>query len=173
MRSNRQLGNNRRSRADRRNTMDCAILNQMIIEPSIGGDERARNDKRSIQLQREFERDQKMAIAHRTVPQRSSLNINNVELEATVMLQNASSNAEPKCIETSRFMSVKSRPIACRISAPSTSLIALTFPKVSTLETPQTRQEFHETFSNLIKLVFCFLRGFMLCFNSNCVLGVE
>lgn len=146
-----------RSRADRRNTLDCAILNQMIIEPSI--DDKARSDKRSIQLQRDFERDQKMANAinvhgHRPVAQRSSLNINN-EVDAVEDADVAAmTTTEPKCIESSsRFMSVTSRPVGCRISAPPTAFIALNFPKIATSEsTPQTRREFHETFSNLIKL---------------------
>lgn len=154
MRSGR--GRLARSRADRRNTLDCAILNQMIIEPSI--DDKTRSDKRSIQLQRDFERDQKMSVAinvHRVAAQRSSLNMNNVEdsFDPTDALQTATS-AEPKCIESSsRFMSVKSRPVGCRISAPPTAFIALNFPKIATSESaPQTRREFHETFSNLIKL---------------------
>lgn len=156
MRSGRGNGRLARSRADRRNTMDCAILNQMIIEP----DDKARSDKRSVQLQRDFERDQKMAISinvhtHRTVAQRSSLNMNNVDdaQEAADISQTAQS-AEPKCIESSsRFMSVKSRPVGCRISAPATAFMNLTFPKIATSENnPQTRREFHETFSNLIKL---------------------
>ena len=50
-----------RARADRRNTLDCALLNQMIIEPSI--DEKTRSDKRLIQQQREYEREQKNALA--------------------------------------------------------------------------------------------------------------
>lgn len=157
MRSGR--GRAARSRADRRNTLDCAILNQMIIEPSI--DDKARNDKRSLQLQRDFERDQKMAVAinvHRVVGQRSSLNMNSVEdaIEAAELADKAQSaaTAEPKCIESSnRFMSVKSRPVGCRISAPATAFVALNFPKIATAEAaPQTRREFHETFSNLIKL---------------------
>src|SRR5690349_8251410 len=98
MRSGR--GRLARSRADRRNTLDCAILNQMIIEPSI--DDKTRSDKRSIQMQRDFERDQKMAMAinvhaHRPVAQRSSLNMNNVDdaiITAEVMQSAAS--AEPK-----------------------------------------------------------------------------
>ena len=154
MRSGR--GRLARSRTDRRNTLDCAILNQMIIEPSI--DDKARSDKRSIQLQRDFERDQKMAMAtnvHRPVAQRSSLNMNNADdaPEIVDILQTAQSG-EPKCIESSsRFMSVKSRPVGCRISAPATAFIALNFPKIATSESaPQTRREFHETFSNLIKL---------------------
>lgn len=158
MRSGRGNGRLARSRADRRNTMDCAILNQMIIEPSI--DDKARSDKRSIQLQRDFERDQKMAIAvnphvHRVVAQRSSLNMNSVDdAQEASENQQTGLSAEPKCIESSsRFMSVKSRPVGCRISAPPTAFMTLNFPKIATSESvPQTRREFHETFSNLIKL---------------------
>lgn len=147
-----------RSRADRRNTLDCAILNQMIIEPSI--DDKSRSDKRSLQMQRDFERDQKMASAinvhaHRAVAQRSSLNMISLDdaNERAEEMQTAAS-AEPKLFESSnRFMSVKSRPVGCRISAPPSTLIALNFPKIATTESmPQTRREFHETFSNLIKL---------------------
>lgn len=156
MRSGR--GRSARSRADRRNTLDCAILNQMIIEPSI--DDKARSDKRSIQLQRDFDRDQKMASVvhtHRVVAQRSSLNINNGDDATVEATESLLSSVEPKCIESSsRFMSVKSRPVGCRISAPANALFALSafnFPKTATSENvPQTRREFHETFSNLIKL---------------------
>lgn len=154
MRSGR--GRLARSRADRRNTLDCAILNQMIIEPSI--DDKTRSDKRSIQLQRDFERDQKMAVAmnvhaHRVIAQRCSLNSFDDTLEAMDNAQQAPS-AEPKCIESSnRFMSVKSRPVGWRISAPPSAFVALGFPKIATSENvPQNRREFHETFSNLIKL---------------------
>lgn len=43
-----------RSRANRRNTVDCAILNELFID-----DDSKRNDKRSQHLLRESERDQK------------------------------------------------------------------------------------------------------------------
>jgi mitogen-activated protein kinase kinase kinase 4 len=154
MRSGR--GRLARSRADRRNTLDCALLNQMIIEPSI--DDKSRSDKRSIQLQRDYERDQKMAVAvnvhaHRVVAQRSSLNAVSFDDFESAEIP-AANQLEPKCIESSsRFMSVKSRPVGCRISAPPTAFMAMNFPKITTSESaPQTRREFHETFSNLIKL---------------------
>jgi mitogen-activated protein kinase kinase kinase 4 len=153
-----------RSRADRRNTLDCAILNQMIIEPSI--DEKARSDKRSMQQQREYERDQKIAMAvnHRSNNNnnnRQSLNFdehanntNNTHSSEPVIDSVATS--EPKCIEsTSRFMSVRSRPVGCRISAPASAFLNLSFKvplSPSADAGPQTRREFHETFSNLIKL---------------------
>lgn len=132
----------------------------MIIEPSI--DDKARSDKRSIQLQRDFDREQKMAIAvnvhaHRVVAQRCSLNINNTEVAAAEAGDVSVSSDEPKCIESSSpFMSVKSRPVGCRISAPANAFLALSafnYQKTASLESaPQTRREFHETFSNLIKL---------------------
>lgn len=78
----------------------------------------------------------------------------------------------PKLIETgNRFMSVTSRPIGCRSSAPAQAFpqkeIGATFVLASTMQPNnklvsnvslseksllQTRQEFHETFANLIKL---------------------
>jgi mitogen-activated protein kinase kinase kinase 4 len=145
-----------RSRVDRRNTLDCALLNQMIIEPSI--DEKARNDKRVIQQQREYERDQKNALAvnlHSRAPHRNSVSFDDQGHHESAVLKNTvSANSERKCIESSnRFMSVRSRPVGCRISAPATAFISLSFPKIATSESvPQTRREFHETFSNLIKL---------------------
>lgn len=78
----------------------------------------------------------------------------------------------PKLIETgNRFMSVTSRPIGCRSSAPAQAFSQkeigqTTFVLASTMQPNklvsnvslseksllQTRQEFHETFANLIKL---------------------
>lgn len=142
-----------RSRLDRRNTLDCAILNQMIIEPSI--DEKMRSDKRLIQQQREYERDQKNAMVTNPhnlnrASQRASMSFDEIQSSNDT----TNSSTEPKCIESSnRFMSVRSRPVGCRISAPPTAFMSLTFPKIATSESiPQTRSEFHETFSNLIKL---------------------
>ena len=135
-----------RSRADRRNTVDCAILNQMIIEPSID-DKRA--DKRSLQLQRDFERDLK--TGHHKPPLRCSLNFDDASHDAdnepTLRVSTV-----PKLIEScSRFMSVKSRPVGCRVSAPPTAFTSFkeTPPPADIL---QNRKDFHETFSNLIKL---------------------
>lgn len=146
-----------RSRADRRNTLDCAILNQMIIEPSI--DEKTRADKRLIQQQREYERDQKIAMAvnhHNRAAQRASLNFEdyaNSQIEPVPQQPNPS---EGKCIESAnRFMSLRSRPAGNRISAPASAFANLNLPKIKTASTtdgPQTRRDFHETFSNLIKL---------------------
>jgi mitogen-activated protein kinase kinase kinase 4 len=111
-------------------------------------------------MQREYERDQKLAVANtnihaRVVPQRSSLSImNNNNIDDSFEILDVA-QSEPKCIESlSRFMSVKSRPVGCRISTSTASYITLHFPKISTTtqNAPQTRTEFHETFSNLIKL---------------------
>lgn len=143
-----------RSRLDRRNTLDCAILNQMIIEPSI--DEKLRSDKRLIQQQREYERDQKNALATNGSrnSQRTSVSFDESRPYEVTPSNEAPSNSEPKCIESaSRFMSVRSRPVGCRISAPATAFLSFAFPKIATSESvPQTRKAFHETFSNLIKL---------------------
>jgi mitogen-activated protein kinase kinase kinase 4 len=146
-----------RSRLDRRNTLDCAILNQMIIEPSI--DEKMRSDKRLIQQQREYDRDQKNAMATNAhnlnrASQRASMSFDEVRPYDLVPNDATNNNNEPKCIESSnRFMSVRSRPVGCRTSAPPTAFMHLNFPKIATSESiPQTRGEFHETFSNLIKL---------------------
>jgi len=144
-----------RSRADRRNTLDCAILNQMIIEPSI--DEKARTDKRVIQQQREYEREQKQAgNHHQRLSQRTSLNSEEYVSSNEPVIPSANTN-EPKCIESAnRFMSVRSRPAGSRISAPASAFANLTFPKICSMspnDGPQKqRRDFHETFSNLIKL---------------------
>ncbi|XP_070502905.1 mitogen-activated protein kinase kinase kinase 4 isoform X2 [Chironomus tepperi] len=145
-----------RSRADRRNTLDCAILNQMIIEPSI--DEKARTDKRIIQQQREYDREQKMAgNHHQRISQRTSLNCEEYASTNEPAAPSTITTTEPKCIESSsRFMSVRSRPAGSRISAPASAFANLTFPKISPMspnDGPQKqRRDFHETFSNLIKL---------------------
>lgn len=144
-----------RSRLDRRNTLDCAILNQMIIEPSI--DEKLRSDKRLIQQQREYEREQKNALisnAHNyRNSQRVSTSFDDPRL-SEIAPGDMNSVEQPKCIEScNRFMSVQSRPAGYRISAPPSAFVSFPFPKIATSESmPQTRQEFHETFSNLIKL---------------------
>lgn len=132
-----------RSRADRRNTLDCALLNHMIIEPSID----SRNDKRILQMQRDYDREQKMTSNNHTraANQRSSMNYDDHHHDSV------SVPGEPKCVESStRLMSVKSRPVGCRISAPPTAFLAFSFPKADTAT--QNRLDFHETFSNLIKL---------------------
>lgn len=146
-----------RSRADRRNTLDCAILNQMIIEPSI--DEKARNDKRLLQQQREYEREQKLQITsniHCRVSQRASLNADEYVGQNEQTQPVTINPSEGKCIESAnRFMSVRSRPAGSRISLPASAFQNVICPKMTSITTtdgPQTRRDFHETFSNLIKL---------------------
>lgn len=57
-----------RSRVNRRNTMDCAILNEMFID-----DDSKHTDKRSKQLLRESERDMKRASVALVGPMASGL----------------------------------------------------------------------------------------------------
>lgn len=197
-------GINRMSRkVNRRNTLDCAILNEMFID-----DDSKKSDKRSMQLLRESERDLKLSsgiiypMSGSPTPMNTSPNKTTTATGATatnygknVINTNKPTNLYderdtfppnrtnatnkisgiPKLIETgNRFMSVTSRPVGCRSSAP-----AQTFPQksdsgpcyvsipsvlqpcrpmlvnnVSLSEKAmlQTRQEFHETFGNLIKL---------------------
>lgn len=197
-------GLNRMSRkVDRRNTLDCAILNEMFID-----DDSKKCDKRSMQLLRESERDLKLSSGiiypmsgsptpMNTSPSKTTTAAAVAAGAATnygtnVMNTNKPSNlyderdtfppnrsnatntisAVPKLIETgNRFMSVTSRPIGCRSSAPAQAFsrdIAPCFVSIgsgmqlnkllaengslSEKSMLQTRQEFHETFANLIKL---------------------
>lgn len=187
---------------NRRNTVDCAILNEIFID-----DDSKKTDKRSMQLQRVSERDLKLSsgilypISGSPTPMIASPNkiANTIQTDGilTVAASNYSKNvininkpvnfyddrdtfpplrtnttnnlsAMPKLIETgNRFMSVASRPIGCRSSAPAHTFLQneqtfkcyqppgkmLTKNKsISEKSIPQTRQEFHETFANLIKL---------------------
>lgn len=148
-----------RARADRRNTVDCAILNQMIIEPTIG-DSGKRSDKKSLHLAREAERDSKLAMVNITtasyrqtaVAKRSS---GPFEERAESLPVVKKALAAPKLIEScNRFMSVKSRPIGCRISAPATAFLSnmSAFTTVSAKDVEPSRLEFQETFAHLVKL---------------------
>ncbi|XP_058813775.1 mitogen-activated protein kinase kinase kinase 4 [Topomyia yanbarensis] len=150
-----------RPRADRRNTVDCAILNQMIMETD--GDEKVRSDKRSTQLLRESERELKMAAAVNPVIARNSANLGpspgSIEERAESMpITNVPSGIGagviPTLIEScNRFMSVKSRPVGCRTSAPPSAFVNFRDCSINAgSEIPQNRIAFHETFSNLIKL---------------------
>uniref|UniRef100_A0AAG5CX85 Mitogen-activated protein kinase kinase kinase 4 n=1 Tax=Anopheles atroparvus TaxID=41427 RepID=A0AAG5CX85_ANOAO len=188
-----------RPRADRRNTVDCALLNQMIMEPT-NGEEKARSDKRSTQLLRESERDIKMAASATVVPMRSSANYamqpmagaagsqqtfsgqfgleeraESMPISSTNATAGAGGVAPPTLIEScNRFMSVTSRPVGCRISAPPSSYRDCIFSNQPVMgglagpggfggtaggpgvaresSIPQNRIKFHETFSELIKL---------------------
>lgn len=186
-----------RNRANRRNTLDCALLNEIFID-----DDPKKSDKRSIQLLRESERDMKRAsgIIYPSAtgvltPNNGSPNKNSIcavnnpnvgnnrdsviafeeRAESTPVGRMCLSNnlaVVPKLIEScNRYMSVASRPIGCRSSAPPLAFIQKdTMPSVAMSVKPyvasaataavsqnektmlQTRQDFHETFANLIKL---------------------
>lgn len=192
-------GINRMSkRVNRRNTLDCALLNEMFID-----DDSKKCDKRSMQLLRESERDMKLSsgiiypIAGSPTPANASPNkVTTTNYGKNVIQTNKASSIAfvdercdsnfppgriaatnnlsviPKLIETgSRFMSVTSRPIGCRSSAPAQAFqtfpqnecTAQTFTLTSTIPlnnrlassaslSEKSRQEFHETFANLIKL---------------------
>lgn len=193
-------GVNRMSRkVNRRNTLDCALLNEIFIDEDI-----KKGDKRSMQLLRESERDMKLstnviypisgsptplsnASPLKTPSANYAKNVINTSKTPTPYEDRdgfspcrsvASPNLSvvPKVIETgNRFMSVTSRPIGCRSSAPAHTFLlpqkecGQNFP-VASVNQPnkivnsvnlseksmlQTRQEFHETFANLIKLGSC------------------
>lgn len=164
-----------RARADRRNTVDCAILNQMIIEPTIGDSKRS--DKKTLQLARNEERDSKLLLSvssattsyrvSNTTVKRSS---GTFEDRAESLPATKKAQAIPKLIEScNRFMSVKSRPIGCRTSAPA-SAFANAFKEATQMPVmgktdnatiggggaattvSNNRIDFHDTFSHLIKL---------------------
>lgn len=192
-------GINRMSkRVNRRNTLDCALLNEMFID-----DDSKKCDKRSMQLLRESERDMKLSsgiiypISGSPTPANTSPNkVATTNYGKNVIQMNKASpiafvdercdsnfspgrlattnnlSVIPKLIETgSRFMSVTSRPIGCRSSAPAQAFQTFT-PKECTAQTytltsalpannrlassaslsEKSRQEFHATFANLIKL---------------------
>lgn len=177
-----------RSRASRRNTLDCALLNEMFID-----DDTKKSDKRSLQLLRESERDLKLSsniiyvVSGSPTLTTSSTKTNSIA--NNVMTQKAfdarSENDQPsnrmcvsnnlsfvpKLVETgNRYMSVASRQVGCRSSAPAQAFTnkecnSITAAAIAaqqthsnvianTVEKPflQPRQEFHETFANLIKL---------------------
>lgn len=121
----------------------------MIIEPSIDD---KRTDKRALQLQRDFDREQKATGHHKPSFQRSSLNFDDSsqEVDHEPMLR---LSTVPKLVEScSRFMSVKSRPVGCRVSAPPSAFTSFKEALPPPTDILQNRKDFHETFSNLIKL---------------------
>lgn len=189
-----------RSRANRRNTLDCALLNEMFID-----DDSKKCDKRSMQLLRESERDMKLSSGIiypisgsptlNTSPSKNSVtNFGNNVINANILPTMGASfddrtesfptgrmcvsnnlSVVPKLIETgNRYMSVTSRPVGCRSSAPAQAFTqkecgpmrtilaqqnridsggaTITTSITSEKSVLQTRQEFHETFANLIKL---------------------
>lgn len=146
-----------RSRVLRRNTMDCALLNEIFVE-----DEIKRNDKRAITIQRGEDRDSKLLLLNvpPTIPERASP----VNLEDRV--ESLPGNWRPTRISNNnliiesanRYMCVASRPveqIGTRMSAPPATFLrdlATSFHLPGEAPRIQTRKEFHETFANLIKL---------------------
>lgn len=182
-------------KVNRRNTLDCALLNEIFID-----DDSKKCDKRSMQLLRESERDLKLSSGiiypmagsptpASTSPSKSSNASynNNVIITSAAAYDNRDSfpplranavnsiSGVPTLIETeNRFMSVTSRPIGCRSSAPAQAFPqkecgGICFNNASVIQPKksnklvvnaslseksmlQTRQEFHETFANLIKL---------------------
>lgn len=162
-----------RSRANRRNTMDCAILNQIFIDD----DTKKANDKRSMHLLRESERDSKLSsmavINSASYPVNAPVNnvsipsINNVKsLNKAVVAfeerkegypvcrtQSNTMSAVPKLIEScNRYMSVTSRPIGCRSSAPASAFILKDSVVTDENSVLKSRQEYHESFSSVVKL---------------------
>lgn len=146
--------------------MDCAILNQIFID-----DDTKRSDKRSTHLLRTDERDQKLATLAVVPPANappSNVPVNTAKgpnKAAVVTFEerkeghpvcrtrsNAMSGA-PKVIEScNRYMSVTSRPIGCRSSAPATAFIVKDSAMSDENSQQKCRQDFYENFSNMVKL---------------------
>lgn len=142
--------------------MDCALLNEMFVN-----DEGKRTDKRLQSLLRDSEREMKNSLASTTIaaPRGNSFHEGGAHpLESLDKIMPLSSDEPPmmplriasKVVEScNRYRCVSSRPIGCRSSAPP---LAFT-PQLPALRadgktTPglTKRKDFHETFSNLIKL---------------------
>ncbi|XP_037945330.1 mitogen-activated protein kinase kinase kinase 4 isoform X2 [Teleopsis dalmanni] len=144
-----------RSRVLRRNTMDCALLNEMFVN-----EETKRTDKRAQALLRDAEREIKNAMAVPTPnyhPRVVSFHEspNNVESldKCSPLLSESAVRTSSKIVEScNRYMCVSSRPIGCRSSAPPSAFGQGL--RVDVKRTPglNIRKEFHETFANLIKL---------------------
>ncbi|XP_055924004.1 mitogen-activated protein kinase kinase kinase 4 isoform X2 [Eupeodes corollae] len=137
-----------RSRVLRRNTMDCALLNEIFVDEEV-----KRNDKRSQALLREAERELKTAAINPQTRVSSFHEMNPESVESLTGNPACRTSEVPTFIEScNRYRSVVSRPIGCRSSAPP-SAFAINLG-LTDKETPasHTRKEFHETFANLIKL---------------------
>lgn len=125
----------------------------MVIEDEDKA-QKSVQDKRSIHLQREFDREQKMSVTT-AMPNTQRVSLNYEEHLDTVTYT-PHVTIEPKLIESAnRFMSVASRPVSCRISAPAQAFSAVKDFTRPTTNIPSSRTDFHETFSNLIKLGNC------------------
>ncbi|XP_022216734.2 mitogen-activated protein kinase kinase kinase 4 isoform X1 [Drosophila obscura] len=155
-----------RSRVLRRNTMDCALLNEMFVN-----EENKRTDKRLQSLLRDSEREMKNSLATTAVapPRGSSFHESVHPLESLDKIMPLSSEAMPaplplriasKVVEScNRYRCVSSRPIGYRSSAPPLAFAAqLPAGLLSGCHGKQQtvglgkRKDFHETFANLIKL---------------------
>lgn len=149
-----------KSRVLRRNTMDCALLNEMFID-----EECKRTDKRAQALLRDSERELKNSMAlgangnYPRVPNfhENATILNSECLDKCTPLQSSAplrcSIAASTLVEScNRYMTVSSRQIGCRASAPPTAF-ALNI-QIDANKSPglNVRKEFHETFANLIKL---------------------
>ncbi|XP_017041008.1 mitogen-activated protein kinase kinase kinase 4 isoform X2 [Drosophila ficusphila] len=158
-------GNTRmaRSRVLRRNTMDCALLNEMFVN-----EENKRTDKRLQSLLRDSEREMKNSLATTAVapPRGSSFHETAHPLESLDQIMPLSSEAAPpiplriasKVVEScNRYRCVSSRPIGYRSSAPPLAFAAQLPAGMLRSDGRATaglgkRKDFHETFANLIKL---------------------
>ncbi len=140
-----------RSRANRRNTMDCAILNEMFIDD----DNSKSTDKRARNLLRDSEREAKRSsVLNPAVPVDLTNPISYEERAESMPIPRPLTKnmlaIVPKLVEScNRYMSVTSRPVGCRTSAPP---ISFGCTDESFDRKFQTRRDFHETFANLIKL---------------------
>ncbi|KAH8278721.1 hypothetical protein KR018_007619, partial [Drosophila ironensis] len=149
-----------RSRVLRRNTMDCALLNEMFVN-----EENKRTDKRLQSLLRDSEREMKNSLATTAVapPRGSSFHETAHPLESLDKIMPLSSeNPAPiplriasKVVEScNRYRCVSSRPIGYRSSAPPLAFAAQLPPGMLGRSSAGLgkRKDFHETFANLIKL---------------------
>ncbi|XP_055848430.1 mitogen-activated protein kinase kinase kinase 4 isoform X2 [Episyrphus balteatus] len=137
-----------RSRVLRRNTMDCALLNEIFVDEEV-----KRNDKRSQALIREAEREMKTAAILQQTRVASFHEMNPESVDSLTGNSCCRTSEVPTFIEScNRYMSVSSRPIGCRSSAPPLAFAMNLGMAVKETPALHTRKEFHETFANLIKL---------------------
>lgn len=153
-----------RSRVLRRNTMDCALLNEMFVN-----EESKRTSKRAQDLLRDSERELKNSLAStaastvsvtsynpRVISYHETIGAHNMEsLDKCTPLSSdiAQMRNAPKVVEScNRYMSVSSRPIGCRSSAPPSAFVQSLRNDIKRSPGLNIRKEFHETFANLIKL---------------------
>ncbi|KAL9891810.1 mitogen-activated protein kinase kinase kinase 4 isoform 2-T2 [Glossina fuscipes fuscipes] len=151
-----------RSRVLRRNTMDCALLNEIFVGED-GSFCPRRTDKRALALIRGAERELKnvLALTHSTVVlnnynrRHESKSYQREAFDKCIPLNNetVTLRQQPKVVEScNRYMSVSSRPTGCRASAPPQTFAHN--QQLATQHSPELklRREFHDTFANLIKL---------------------